>query len=303
MKNHSKQSGRRIAFTIVELLTVISIIAILIGILVPSLRAVRRTAREVKQKTQLHALDTALEAFRAAYGDYPPSNLQDEDDAIYGGAFKLAEAMVGQDLLGFDIRSRWRADLSERIDGAGTPLYSGRDRESRLGPYIELKHANAYEMRQLYSGVSAPFLKKRYVICDVFSRAGKIGMPILYYKANTFNKSEERPHDPNKYGEGELKTQTTTNIYNYYDCLEIIGLGVPPGGAKQHPMFDPTSVGQTTVGIRQFYNQTRNLKVKIWNQTLLKYEWWPYNAESFILISAGPDGLYGTPDDLGNYKY
>ena len=285
MKNNSKQSGRRIAFTIVELLTVISIIAILIGILVPSLRAVRRTAREVKQKTQLHALDTALEAFRAAYGDYPPSNLKDEDEELYGGAFKLAEAMVGQDLLGFDIRSRWRADVR---DAAGEFLYYGLDRESRLGPYIELKHANAYQMRELYSGIPTP-LNERYVICDVFSRAGKIGMPILYYKANTFNKSDERPHDPNKYGDGggNLTVDGTTNIYNYYDCYDIIGRGVPPGGAgaKEHPMADlVTTIGQTKAGIRQFYNQTRNPKVRIWNPTLSRFEWWPYNSESFILI-------------------
>jgi hypothetical protein len=26
----------------------------------------------------------------------------------------------------------------------------------------------------------------------------------------------------------------------------------------------------------------------------------PKNADSFLLISAGPDGLYGTPDDVTN---
>ena len=28
---------------------------------------------------------------------------------------------------------------------------------------------------------------------------------------------------------------------------------------------------------------------------------WPYNAESFILVSAGADGRYGTPDDVVNF--
>lgn len=305
MKNNTKQFGRRLAFTIVELLTVITIIAILIGILVPSLRAVRLTARKVKQKSQMHAIDTALEVFNEAYGGYPQSKMRDEDGKFYGGAFKLAEALVGQDLLGFDPRSRWRADLyySQNIQ----LLYYGLDRDSRLGPYMELENANAYQFGKLYPSVAQP-LRERYVLCDVFRRgagAQKIGMPILYYRADTFNKSDERPHDPNKYSLGGLTEDSSTNIYNYYDCFDIVSLGVPPGGAgaRRHPMADMTSRGGTLEGIFRFYKQTRNSKVRIWNRTLNKFEWWPYNAESFILLSAGPDGLYGTTDDIGNFNY
>jgi hypothetical protein len=28
---------------------------------------------------------------------------------------------------------------------------------------------------------------------------------------------------------------------------------------------------------------------------------WPYRPDSYILISAGPDGYYGTADDIHNY--
>jgi len=27
----------------------------------------------------------------------------------------------------------------------------------------------------------------------------------------------------------------------------------------------------------------------------------PHNAETFILLSAGPDGLFGTEDDIANF--
>jgi len=65
MKSIIKQSNRRAAFTIVELLTVMSIIVILIGLLVPALNQVKKYAYEVKQRAQLKSIDTALELFNS----------------------------------------------------------------------------------------------------------------------------------------------------------------------------------------------------------------------------------------------
>jgi len=91
-----KKSG----FTLVELLTVLVIIAMLVGLLVPSLSAVRRIAKETKQKAHLAAIDTALTAFRNDYGDYPPSDLTRDGvysltEGDYCSAQKLAEALLG----------------------------------------------------------------------------------------------------------------------------------------------------------------------------------------------------------------
>ncbi|GAI17076.1 unnamed protein product, partial [marine sediment metagenome] len=95
-------------FTLAEILTVMGIIALLVGLLLPALGWVRRVARETKQKAQLTTIGLALEAFKSPddYGDYPPSDGYDYQTGTgielnYCGAQKLAEALLGWDLLGF----------------------------------------------------------------------------------------------------------------------------------------------------------------------------------------------------------
>ena len=71
MKSTTKQSNKRAAFTIVELLTVMSIIVILIGLLVPALNQVKKFASEVRQKAQLSSIATAIELFNSEFDGYP----------------------------------------------------------------------------------------------------------------------------------------------------------------------------------------------------------------------------------------
>jgi prepilin-type N-terminal cleavage/methylation domain-containing protein len=97
-----RQKGTQKGFTIVELLTVMSIIIILMGVLVPALSRVRRFARVVTQKHQFYEIDKGLELYRTAHQDtYPDSNAIDMDTVAYCGAMKLCEAMLGQDGMGF----------------------------------------------------------------------------------------------------------------------------------------------------------------------------------------------------------
>ena len=52
--------------------------------------------------------------------------------------------------------------------------------------------------------------------------------------------------------------------------------------------------GQTRTGVQLFYETITNPKVN--------YDK-PFNAATFILISAGYDGIYGTADDITNFDY
>lgn len=63
------------AFTLVEMLVVIAIIGILAALVTPALYQAMWSARQTKIKTELDQLVSAVEAFKAKYGSYPPANL------------------------------------------------------------------------------------------------------------------------------------------------------------------------------------------------------------------------------------
>ncbi len=295
MKSIMKQSNRKAAFTIVELLTVMSIIVILIGLLVPALNQVKKFAFEVKQKAQLKSIDTAIELFNSELDGYPDSSAFGPDGVEYSGAMKLSEAVMGQDLLGFHPDSTFRSDGWDGVkllypDEGSLPSAAYRANLSiRKGPYLPLDNANAYSLEDLYIN-TAPFLPRHFVLCDVYKRVThlkigkKVGMPILYYRANTANirHNTDNPDDPQ-------------NIYNYRDNQSLLALGMPwdqgnPGnagtpGSGTHGLLNPT----------RFYMNTRNEKVLTASR--------PYRSDTFILISAGWDGEYGTPDDVCNFDW
>jgi len=63
-------------FTLIELMIVIVVITVLAGITLPVSKYATRRAREASQKVMLEKIRSALEDYRAAYGEYPitPTN-------------------------------------------------------------------------------------------------------------------------------------------------------------------------------------------------------------------------------------
>jgi type II secretory pathway pseudopilin PulG len=286
MKSIVKQTNKKAAFTIVELLTVMSIIVILIGLLVPALNKVKDFAREVRQRAQFHSIDAAIELFNTQFDGLPPSNAVGPDNNPYCGAMKLAEAMVGQDLMGFHPESVFN---SNGKDLSGKWLYDPAtlDRSARKGPYLPVENANAYKMNEIYDPTSSvfqnsKFLGTSFVLCDVFRQVTnkvtgqRIGMPILYYKANT----AKVLHDP---------TKPALSIYNYLDNADLVALGRPFDNGAAHRLAEGSTAGE------RFYLNTKNIQVTTTTM--------PYNKDTYILISAGTDGEYGTSDDICNFDF
>ena len=277
---------KKTGLTMIELLIVLGIIALLVGLLVPALSTVRNMAKETKQKAQFSTIEMALVAFKNDYGDYPPSTNELGD---YCGAQKLAEALLGRDLLGFHPDSTWIA-TDPTFYPPSPPGPTEDNLRQRKGPYLELATANAFRL-----GFSAPNMRDglfantgglawdRNVLCDVFGmkkvtimtpitlvpRVFSAGSPILYFKANASSKRIEPP---------------PPLIYDLEDNRVLIMLGRISDGMQHH-------LNTYSEFIPYIMDPKASTDVIPW----------PYRPDSYILISAGVDGLYGTDDDITNF--
>ncbi|MCE5340378.1 MAG: type II secretion system GspH family protein [Planctomycetaceae bacterium] len=347
------ETKRKSGFTIVELLTVMAIIAILMGLLLPAMQAVRKLAKDVSQKAQFKTIEAALEAYAGENGTYPESSVSPTIvTKATVGAHKLAEALVGRDMQGFDPKSSWDAD-TDRLGTANTEIYANREApqsseqvevdaslKRRQEVYLKIQDVEAYQVNQLFNncGVvypgsldsigtvsstyySAPVLTDTYRAKKVTLPNGTnllAGTPILYYKADT------RPDSAIIAANGQETafpdTQKATNrgtddlaltpsidaiadyIYDVNDNDDLVKLYqmMKPTAANVH-YFDSQheeqvivrGTSQTVNGLWLFYDTITNEKMA---------QPTPYNRNSYILISAGYDGIYGTKDDIYNFE-
>lgn len=100
-------------FTLIELLTVIAIIALLAGILMPVVNTVKRKALETKAKAMIGSISTAIKMYEMDFGDIPP-----DDNHASSAAFNRAT------------ESLYRC-LTTQWTTANASIYAG--------PYMEFK--------------------------------------------------------------------------------------------------------------------------------------------------------------------
>ena len=73
--NFKRQASDRSAFTLLELLAVITIISILLALILPVISGIIGRGDDAAVSAEITQLDQALASFKAKYGEYPPSNL------------------------------------------------------------------------------------------------------------------------------------------------------------------------------------------------------------------------------------
>jgi len=292
-----KHFNGRSGFTLMELLVVIAIITSLIGILVPGIRGVKRIAKNLEQKSLFHNIEIGLETYRKDFGEYPESTRRQNGGGgpYYTGAQHLAEAMVGRDSRGFEPMQSRKWSWPGEKPGLYAPEPPDSTQEvfdksiARRKPlYVNLKDTGAFLPEEMYSDTGevvskvskhrAPFLAdmfyRKKITVQETGELVKVGTPILYFKANTGSKIYFK--DP------AGKTNFQDWKFNYYDNQAVIDLGTMEDQSVSHQMTP-----------EQFYDSIADRNAPFDR---------PLNEKTFILISAGYDGIYGTKDDVTNIK-
>jgi prepilin-type N-terminal cleavage/methylation domain-containing protein len=72
--NRQSAIGNTLAFTLTELLVVISIMGVLAGFTIPVLKSAKAAQYKKAARGELEFIETALDNYKAKYGTYPPGN-------------------------------------------------------------------------------------------------------------------------------------------------------------------------------------------------------------------------------------
>lgn len=118
------------AFTLVELLTVIAIIAILMGLLFPAIATVKENGRKVQAKNDVMGIVTAVKQYNTEYGKYP---VLEESTS---GSSSDKEAAVGDGLDGGGISN---SALFNTLRGIPEGINQDHKYNPRRVPFFEGK--------------------------------------------------------------------------------------------------------------------------------------------------------------------
>lgn len=298
----------RKGFTLVELLTVVGIIALLISILLPAINRARIQAKKTSSQAAVKSMSDGLEMFHNDFNRYPESMARKDpvvnwtnpeppeggDGAMLSGGHWLVRALMGHIFDGVDVRGLSLAD-GDNVQVEFNDLLAVQ----RQGLYLETDKFARDTDAAIFAQMGSP-ATGRPMFYDAFNH------PIIYYRAN--------PKAQLPFGPG-----STGGIYNFQDNIAVTGSDQSPSmqgwdfavvastaaGIPVHPMgqFGDPTTSETiheppegdirgTTFVDTLHNHSAGQVGGVVK---------PVNAERFIIMSPGADGLFGTQDDVTNY--
>ena len=150
--------------------------------------------------------------------------------------------------------------------------------------------------------------------------------PVLYYAANTRLQRKMQAAAPIAGYEDATQDPANSGIYTHMDNGVLTGAEGGPG--LSFPAWDLAGIGPNAVqGLMDFGSWTGGVPIEpgdfedpantytfpnyILNKDVYESTWdengvttslLPYRPDSFLLITPGPDGIYGSDDDVTNFR-
>lgn len=201
LRRPTKLHRERRAFTLMELLVAIVIIAVLVGLLVPAIMAARKRAQVVAVTTEISQLSSAIAAFKSHFGIEPPSRIGIYEAAADWNSDPESKSLIRRMWPQFDFADKDRnsdGDMTDSIvltpseclvlflggvlNNGGVPVgFSTNDTDpflntgNRTTPFFEFKK------QQLVLATRGGFTAASYV--DPISGASGSAKPYLYFSS------------------------------------------------------------------------------------------------------------------------
>ncbi|MEO6787405.1 MAG: type II secretion system protein [Chthoniobacteraceae bacterium] len=131
----SLQKPQAAAFTLIELLTVIAIIAILMGLLFPALSGAKEQARRADAGVALRNIVAACKSYQTDYGKFPPVSAALVGDVNTGGYYAYGDTGEGK-------CAKTNDNLFDILRSIGRGVNNNNAMNKRQQKYIEGKVAN-----------------------------------------------------------------------------------------------------------------------------------------------------------------
>jgi len=284
-----RSRGLRTGFTLIEVLVAIGLLVVLASILIPLVVRAQRQAVKSRMLADMQSIGSALEAYRADYGDYPRVTVSETGAAVLGKAL-LALGPATDPISPYSARIYQAGEVASsgvvsyvclrtRLDGAVTPAVPD---VNWWAPFSTGDGADGAGFR-LRTGAS---IKKPYLQADRFKVSGtdivdSFGNPILYFPASTAKKSITRITDAGYVSAiGDVDADATA-LYDSNDNL------IP--FRAQTPTVEADSINAHKRLRAMLGDIDMNGRINL----LGTKQEQPVTQAPFLLWSAGRDGIFG----------